>query len=994
MNDGGKRRATLLVLFVFMLGISCMYAKRDVTVYVPIVDALTGNPFQTEMYNPVFHICTAEDSTIVAKSKGLVGNECQGYFHTDNDNGKFLVHAFVDGVADDGAFFPDDTYEDIWLPLDLANFKGNIKRFEPVVLGIRKVNKLQEVTVTASKVMFYNKGDTLVYNADAFVLSSGSMLDALLEQLPGVSLNSDGVIYCNGRKVDNLLLNGKDLFNGDKKLMLSNLAAYTVNDIAVYDKRGHLSEMFETNMGDFSHVMDVRLKREYRNGYIASAEGGYGSRNRYLGRLFGMWFSDFVSLAINAGANNLSDSSVPGKDDGAWSADKMGQGVSERQYGGLNYFASGQNSKWEIQGNMQITHSKDYRNSSVSTKSYLTNGSQFEYAQRNVTNKFFDIKTSHNIFIPFGKRADLSVRPQFSFRHFNIDNAIVDVAMNDSLENFSATLLNAIYQDASKYEQVITRYRNDSKKNGRNIDGSVEMYSNLKLSAPGSTPMALTFRGQAKFSNNIEDVFNRYTIKDKQESSPSYNINRYFRNYPTHNEDYLASVDFSRHMNPGIIHVIYEYSRNNEIKTSEAYMLHMIDGYDGYGYLPSVSEYAPTFSVDDSYRSDVRNNTHRLQVSYRAQYNIGGRYFNVAASVPLFVYDRWIQYAGRGVDCTKKHTTFLPNANLSLKFQTKIKQFFWTIEPLVKFNQRPVGMMDLIEVTNNTDPLNVYISNPNLKNYGELNTTLKLSANKNLIQHKFEAAYIRQYNTVGQSYTFDSETGVRTYRKQNVNGNYAISGQYYFFTTFGRNSRFNISSNTGADYRRSVDFSGVRIINRGGQGNTVPSNPTTSMLASLPLRSVYTTAITEDFKLDWQIARHRISAHAEVRYDKYTSTDRFFLPFDSWTCNAGLSAVFNFPYGWGFSTDASMYMRRGYSDQRLNTTDFVWNARLTKTVLNGSLMFILDGYDLLQQLSNVTYTVNAQARTETVTNAIPSYFLFHIRWTFNKQPKKIIKSNN
>ena len=51
-------------------------------------------------------------------------------------------------------------------------------------------------------------------------------------------------------------------------------------------------------------------------------------------------------------------------------------------------------------------------------------------------------------------------------------------------------------------------------------------------------------------------------------------------------------------------------------------------------------------------------------------------------------------------------------------------------------------------------------------------------------------------------------------------------------------------------------------------------------------------------------------------------------------------------------------------------------------------MFILDAYDLLRQLSNISYTVNAQARTETVTNVIPSYLLLHLRWNFNKQPKR------
>lgn len=61
----------------------------------------------------------------------------------------------------------------------------------------------------ASKVKFYNRGDTLVYNADAFNLAEGSMLDALIQQLPDVELKDNGNIYVNGKYVEELLLNGK-----------------------------------------------------------------------------------------------------------------------------------------------------------------------------------------------------------------------------------------------------------------------------------------------------------------------------------------------------------------------------------------------------------------------------------------------------------------------------------------------------------------------------------------------------------------------------------------------------------------------------------------------------------------------------------------------------------------------------------------------------------------------------------------------------------------
>ncbi|MDE6086235.1 MAG: hypothetical protein K2G40_07545 [Muribaculaceae bacterium] len=77
--------------------------------------------------------------------------------------------------------------------------------------------------------------------------------------------------------------------------------------------------------------------------------------------------------------------------------------------------------------------------------------------------------------------------------------------------------------------------------------------------------------------------------------------------------------------------------------------------------------------------------------------------------------------------------------------------------------------------------------------------------------------------------------------------------------------------------------------------------------------------------------------------------------FTSWTNNLGASFVLNLPRNWGLSSDISMYTRRDFTYDRLNTTDVVCNARVTKSILGGSILFIADAYDLLHQLSNITY---------------------------------------
>lgn len=107
--------------------------------------------------------------------------------------------------------FEYDGYETCYLAIPAHTFKGrnDMKRFDAYTRRIprsRMDRDLKEVAVVATKVKFYMKKDTLVFNADAFQLAEGSMLDALIRQLPGAELKDDGRILVNGRQVESLLL--------------------------------------------------------------------------------------------------------------------------------------------------------------------------------------------------------------------------------------------------------------------------------------------------------------------------------------------------------------------------------------------------------------------------------------------------------------------------------------------------------------------------------------------------------------------------------------------------------------------------------------------------------------------------------------------------------------------------------------------------------------------------------------------------------------------
>ena len=180
---------------------------------------------------------------------------------------------------------------------------------------------LGEVVVKGTRIKMAYKNDTIVYNASAFQLPEGSMLDALIRQMPGVELKDDGSILVNGEKVDFLTLNGKDFFKGKNKVMLENLPMYAVENVKVYRKSTEKSEWLGRDVEKKDFVMDVHLKREYNQGYMANAEAAGGSDDRYIGRIFGLRFTDASRISAFVNTNNVNETRRPGQN-GEWTPEK------------------------------------------------------------------------------------------------------------------------------------------------------------------------------------------------------------------------------------------------------------------------------------------------------------------------------------------------------------------------------------------------------------------------------------------------------------------------------------------------------------------------------------------------------------------------------------------------------------------------------------------------------------------------------------------------
>jgi hypothetical protein len=104
----------------------------------------------------------------------------------------------------------------------------------------------------------------------------------------------------------------------------------------------------------------------------------------------------------------------------------------------------------------------------------------------------------------------------------------------------------------------------------------------------------------------------------------------------------------------------------------------------------------------------------------------------------------------------------------------------------------------------------------------------------------------------------------------------------------------------------------------------------------------------------------------------------------TWNFSYGGNTRITFPWGSNLSTDAHMFSKRGYSDQSLNTNEFIWNAQLSHSFLRGkTLTVMLQWYDILHEQTNFTRTVNANGWRDSEVNAITSYAMLHVSYRLN-----------
>lgn len=834
-------------------------------------------------------------------------------------------------------------YETGYMAYTISNLhRREFSRQLPPLYLMEAGRMLREVVVTATKVKFYHRGDTVVYDASAFQLAEGSMLDALVKQLPGVELKSDGRILHNGKFVESLLLNGRDFFKGDNRVMLDNLPAYTVKQIEFYDKYGEKSEFLEQTLeGDKAYVMDVKLKKEYSIGYLANLEAGGGTDERYLARLFAMRFTDHSHLAVYANANNLNDDTRPGEDDNWQRNDEPSR--TTQQQGGFDYNVDARSKKWNAQGNARFAHSKRDLQTTTHRTNFLPDGDTYERSRNMADDRSFRLSTWNQFRYNFSNM-QLTLTPNLTYTR------------TDNRSQFLSTAFTAT-------ESLINTNRQQGILRGHEFRAAFTAKATFKMEHSNDYYELET---NMNYRNKDDDRFNRQQVTGKT----TLFADQYFKNHPDRNQNIWAQAMYHWAIRQDLsLDASASYEHRNTRREQSLYLLDRLDRHDSIGVLPSVADYEQTMDFSNSYDSHLSEDYYALHpILWWFPKTKGGKW-SISLRLPMQVQHQRLHYQRGAVDTTIVHNPFLVASEGNYaQWRSNNGKYTVFIQPLVAASAP--ALQHFVNIRDATDPLNIHLGNNDLGNtyrYSlQANVVKKIQEKQTFVAAGARFRYVQ--NELAMSHLYNSTTDVHTYQPFSVDGNWDFRTDMGIETPLDKPRRLFMCVATMFTLVRSVDLTGTTTLERS---------------------TVNTTGWTPEVRLTYQLSeKSNVKWSMAPTWQWLHSRRTDFQNFHTADFRSSLTALLALPWKVQLSTDLTLYSRRGYRDASMNNTKWCWNARLSRPFLKGNFLLMLDGFDLLNQLSNITQTMNAQGRTETWTNTLHRYVLLHAVYRLNRQPKK------
>ncbi|MBQ9636404.1 MAG: hypothetical protein IJV36_00720 [Prevotella sp.] len=938
-----NKRQLITIALVLFTATTWAQTQRKATVgdgmsgMITITGDVKDGFLKTPLTDVHVSICSADSSVLADSLKLTIYVRNDKPFlavysaKVTTDANAVLVHAWKEG------------YDDVWQRVSI----GKETEVEVPTIEMRKMREMElgEVMVKATRVKMFYRGDTIVYDATAFKLPDGSMLDALIRQMPGVTLNEHGEIFVNGRKVDELLLGSRSFMKGNKQVLMENLPYYTVQNIKVYDKQSDKSKALGYDVDPKKFVMDVNLKQEYQRGYIANVEGALGTEDRWLARAFALGFSDHYRFTLLGNVNNVNESRHIGQSD-HWTPAAMPKNLLTTR---------------SVAGEMDY-HAKEDKVKNNLTASYTS------------TTDVSESRSRHEQFLQgFTPTSLTESRSRMGNQAWNAHDAftLTKPFYLYAVADFSYSKNHGAFRSMfDQWNDTLTASQQSRGFNeGTAWSGSMEAQGAFNV---GKNQKHVDFYVKAEHNENESESAMRYSTR--QYVNPQQTVQHNVNDISNRTTWGLASLSHGMQLPGGV-----------SMSLGDSFYLMRIDAHD-YLYHPDTLMLASQSDaltaitdINNSYdsRANIAENTVSLSFSARGKYKlapnspftISYQRWNVGISVPI--RHESLDYQRGSIDTLATQNTLFVNTSASFRHASESGKHDFRIHASHK--RSAPNLSDRITYRDDSQPLVVKLGNPDLKSFVTSNFGIDYTdkAGRNQQQWHVGTSADIYHRQTAQSASYDPASGVYTYQPMNVSGAYRLNAKFDISRAIDENRYWTWQTNADAGYHHAIDH---------------------AMLAGMTASEenvVNTLTLHDGAYMQYNKGTLNIRATGDIRWRHSEGKMYDFETLNATDFQYGLSARYTLPrLNTTLSADGNMYSRRGYGSSELNTDDFVLNASVSQPFLKGKLIARIEAFDLLHQLSNTQYEVNAQGRTEAWYRSLPHYIMAHLVCHFNKNPKQ------
>jgi hypothetical protein len=648
--------------------------------------------------------------------------------------------------------FPD--YADY---VDMISDSAKAK-LELGTIPLTKASELLEAVIVRQQVAAIRvKGDTMEYRADSFAVSQGSTVDELLKKLPGIQVDRNGQITAQGQKVNKVLVDGEEFFSDDPAVVIKNLQAEAVDKVQVFDKKSEQAEFTGIDDGERSKTINLTLKANKKKGYYFKGNLVGGTDERFDDNVM---FNSFKGSQKIAAYGIMSNTGRAGLD---WQENDRFGGGNDVEYDEENGFFIGRrddefdeiiynndglpkawaaglhfSNKWngdnkKFNGNYRFLKKNMEAESSTLSQYILPDTQYFN----NQSKQSFSSTRGHQVKgvyeFKFDSSSTVKLRVSGSTVKTDMASRLRSSALNaDSMavnEN-ERVLANSVSKDNFRANVL---WRKKFKKTGRTLSLSID-----QAAEQGSLDGLL--QSNTDYYNGLGSIYKQENVDQQKENTQA---NSSLQSNITYTEPLSKTIFLS--VNYG-----YNFARSQSERNS------FNKGDAGYDELDSL------FSNDFRFRYNVHS---------------GGLNFK-------YNKKKVIVNVGSGVSNAKyRQTDLLKDTAINYSFFNLFPKFSFRFNPSnyrrfhIDYNGRTRApeLDQLQPVRENTDPLNIQLGNPNLRQ--EFIHAVSLGANDyKVISERYMYLFTDLNfidNAISTSTVVD-EGGKTTYQAINVDGNYNI----------------------------------------------------------------------------------------------------------------------------------------------------------------------------------------------------------------------------